>query len=162
MTPEEFKEAMKYQSPIEVIQGEITAKIEGEIMTAIQQYDIRVDKEELIKALQYDRKQYEKGYQDAKEDYQKPEDEWVPIKFRPLTEEEKERYPEEADGIYDCRLPDDGEEVLITTRWGAVCIDTFQNDGDTCYFEDHDDADEVTAWKHLPKPYEPEEKGCAE
>ena len=31
-------------------------------------YDIKVDKHELLRALQYDRNQYEKGYADAKAD----------------------------------------------------------------------------------------------
>ena len=54
-----------YKSPIEIIQGQLQVQLEGTIMRAVQQQDVIVDKEELIRALQYDRDQYEKGYADA-------------------------------------------------------------------------------------------------
>ena len=58
-----------YESPITEIIGEMRMKQveeqENHIYECIQQYGINVDKEELIKALQYDRDQYEKGYRDA-------------------------------------------------------------------------------------------------
>lgn len=55
-----------YKSPITIIQDQIQMKIENDILKAIQRQNIVVDKEELIKALGYDREQYEKGYEDAK------------------------------------------------------------------------------------------------
>ena len=51
-----------YQSPITLIAGEIETKMENDTMRVIQQYGIDVDKEELLKALKYDRDQYDKGY----------------------------------------------------------------------------------------------------
>lgn len=54
-----------YESPIRMIVGEMETKMEADTMSVIQRYGIDVDKEELIKALNYDRGQYEKGYQDA-------------------------------------------------------------------------------------------------
>ena len=39
-------------------------QIEGEIYKAVMNVGVNVDKEELIKALQYDRGQYQKGYKD--------------------------------------------------------------------------------------------------
>ena len=39
-------------------------QIEGEIYKAVMNVGVNVDKEELIKALQYDREQYQKGYKD--------------------------------------------------------------------------------------------------
>lgn len=54
-----------WESPVNVIMGEMQTKIEGDIYKAIQNVGIDVNKEELIKAMQYDRKQYEKGYADA-------------------------------------------------------------------------------------------------
>lgn len=58
-----------YQSPIEVIYTDIQTQIKEEadkrIYEAVQQCDIHVDKDELIKALQYDRRQYERGYLDG-------------------------------------------------------------------------------------------------
>ena len=57
--------SMSYQSPIEIISQGFQTKLEGNVMKAIYDYGIVVDKEELIKALQYDRKQYEKGFADG-------------------------------------------------------------------------------------------------
>ena len=54
-----------YESPIRRIVGEMETKMEADTMSVIQHYGIDVDKEELIKALAYDREQYDKGYQDG-------------------------------------------------------------------------------------------------
>ena len=83
-------------------------------------------------------------------------EEWHPIKFREMTEEEKERLAEiyQSTQIYDCDLPDPGEEVLITTKYGAVNVDAFFSDErDGAYFENYCCEDEVLAWRRLPKPY---------
>ena len=55
---------MSYQSPIEVIQTQMRNQIEGNIYKAVMNIGVNVDKEELLKALQYDREQYQKGYKD--------------------------------------------------------------------------------------------------
>jgi len=61
-----------YSSPIEVICGELQTQTEQEdekmVMKATRQVGVNVDKEELIKALQYDRNQYAEGYEDGKND----------------------------------------------------------------------------------------------
>ena len=57
--------APKYKSPISIIQKGITTQIEDDVCKAVWEYGIVVDKEELIKALRYDREQYEKGYADG-------------------------------------------------------------------------------------------------
>ena len=54
---------------------------------------------------------------------------------------------------YNCPLPDDCEEVLVSTAGGYVAIDTFHNDHGDCFFEDHSDPDEVVAWARLPEPF---------
>lgn len=54
-----------YEPPIEVIYGEISYAFEGEILKAVQKAGINVDKDELIKALKYDRDQYSKGHLDG-------------------------------------------------------------------------------------------------
>lgn len=59
---------MAYESPINMIMGEYRCHIEENIFKAVQNVGVDVNKEELIKALAYDRKQYEKGYQEG---YQK-------------------------------------------------------------------------------------------
>lgn len=61
-----------YESPITMYMSDIQRKIEkqteDEMMVAINQsIGFDVNKEELIKALKYDREQYEKGYKDGKE-----------------------------------------------------------------------------------------------
>ena len=59
-----------YKSPIEKIYGELQTQMvqedENMVMKAIREVGINVDKKELIKALQYDRNQYTKGYEDGK------------------------------------------------------------------------------------------------
>lgn len=58
-----------YKSPIELIikdyHMQIVKQQEDNVYRAVQEYGVTVDKEELVKALQYDRNQYEKGYKDA-------------------------------------------------------------------------------------------------
>lgn len=75
---------------------------------------------------------------------------WIPIKTRPMTEEEKEEIGHEYAFMYDCPLPEDGQEVLITDCYGNVEIDTFYRDYEGFYFENNCDDGEVIAW--MPKP----------
>jgi hypothetical protein len=62
-----------YESPIEMTISEIITDFkqyqEKQICEAIQRMNINISKEELIKALDYDRQQYEKGYNDAIEEF---------------------------------------------------------------------------------------------
>ena len=89
--------------------------------------------------------------------------EWIPLKTRPMTKDEKEHYINmgrseiiaDFGEILTCPLPDDGQEVLIS-QGGIVCIDTFYQDDD-CYFENAD-INDVDAWQPLPEPYEEGEK----
>lgn len=54
-----------YNSPIELFQEDMNVELEGTILKAVANVGVNVNKEELLKALNYDRKQYEKGYKDA-------------------------------------------------------------------------------------------------
>ena len=89
------------------------------------------------------------------------EPKWIPIKKRPLTHKEKEEFADlgySEDSItfmYDCPLPEDGEEVLITALYDKVKTDTFCRD-EGCHFEFYYDEDDVKAWMPLPKPYKAE------
>jgi hypothetical protein len=60
---------MSYLSPIEVVTEPLNraleTSIENDIYKAVLNYGISVDKEELIKALRYDRDQYTKGFVDG-------------------------------------------------------------------------------------------------
>jgi hypothetical protein len=57
-----------YKSPIEIIYTQMQNQAEGDIFRAVQSYGINVDKEELLRALRYDREQYHKGYADGASD----------------------------------------------------------------------------------------------
>jgi Zn finger protein HypA/HybF involved in hydrogenase expression len=63
---------MMYKSPIELIiadiQNQIAKEQDEEIYKAVVSVGISVDKEELVKALEYDRKQYLMGYEDGEAD----------------------------------------------------------------------------------------------
>ena len=55
-----------YQSPITIVQKKIVEEmaesIDGEVMRYVKKIGVDIDREELLKALKYDRDQYEKGY----------------------------------------------------------------------------------------------------
>lgn len=59
-----------YKCPIELelITTRIQAETENEIFKAVQKVGVNVDKDELVRALQYDREQYNKGYEDGYND----------------------------------------------------------------------------------------------
>lgn len=54
-----------YESAIEIMYGAMRSEIEGAVYKAVQDVGIKVDKEELLRALMYDRQQYEKGFKDG-------------------------------------------------------------------------------------------------
>ena len=58
-----------YESPINQILGEMQTTYENECIKYVQSVGFDVNKEELTKALMYDRNQYEKGYNDAVEEF---------------------------------------------------------------------------------------------
>lgn len=92
---------------------------------------------------------------------------WIPIKTRPMDEEERAEWSErlgyDIEGedalIYVSQPPDDGQEVLICSRYGTVRIDRFENDPDYgCFFEEKGDMDGIVAWMPLPEPWRGEEE----
>lgn len=62
-----------YKSPIEILRKTIIKETDDNIYKAVLDVGIKADKDELIKALEYDRQQFEKGYeagyQAAKDEY---------------------------------------------------------------------------------------------
>ena len=68
-------DSIDYNSPIEIMNQRITTLIEDNVMKAVYSADIKVDKQELIRALRYDRNQYQKGYEAAKAD--EPTASWI-------------------------------------------------------------------------------------
>lgn len=84
---------------------------------------------------------------------------WIPVKTRPVTEEEKKYFEEYSDYVcefmWDCPLPMDGQEVLITTKYGEVTTDTFICDGGYgSYFETYSDDGDVLAWMPYPEKFQ--------
>lgn len=79
---------------------------------------------------------------------------WIKIEYRPMTKEEKENHGiqdlQEAQ-MLNCQLPEDGQEVLITTN-GIVRTAIFCEEYGECGFED-EDISNVQAWMPMPKPY---------
>ena len=54
-----------YKSPIELITSQMTMEYENNILKCVQKIIPNIDKNELIKALHYDRNQYRNGYVDG-------------------------------------------------------------------------------------------------
>ena len=85
-----------------------------------------------------------------------PEQKWIPFENRPLTEEEKEEHPD-YDFILDCKLPENGQRILVNIKYmghEAVQMDEYYDD-DGCYLDSgYEICSEATAWMPLPKPYE--------
>lgn len=94
---------------------------------------------------------------------------WIPIRYRPLTVKERialaEHYGIEYcdtldEKAFDCPMPEDRQEILISTSWGVV-EDVADNDidgeGFICYgLENNGDWDGVDAWMPKPEPYKEE------
>lgn len=54
-----------YKSPITIYRQQMETQLEGEVLKVVEKYGVSADKEELIKALKYDREQYSKGYDEG-------------------------------------------------------------------------------------------------
>ena len=54
-----------WESPIQLLQTQMQMEMDGEMLRAVQKVGVNVDKEELLRALAYDRGQYDKGYKDG-------------------------------------------------------------------------------------------------
>lgn len=95
--------------------------------------------------------------------------EWIPIKYRPLTVKERIAFAEHygveycdtsEEKAFDCPMPKDRQEILISTSWGVV-EDVADNDidgeGFICYgLDGNGDWDGVDAWMPKPEPYKKE------
>lgn len=59
-----------YKSPVEIVQEQLKTQLDNKILFRVtQEIGINIDKDELLKALAYDRQQYEKGYNKAIDDF---------------------------------------------------------------------------------------------
>lgn len=79
---------------------------------------------------------------------------WTPVKYHQISEKERaeESISNDIQYILDCKMPDDGQEILITdgkTTWQ----DTSFIDCDGYYLDSNYDWIDITAWQPLPEPY---------
>ena len=94
-----------YQSPIEItrtvddIVTKIAEKQDETIVHACMRVGVNVDRDELVKALAYDRHQYEKGYVDGRVDIEKEIVHCRDCKFygETLTDEERDEFMSQED-----------------------------------------------------------------
>ena len=91
------------------------------------------------------------------------EPKWIPVKFRPMDSEEREYWEDQfgeelADEdavMFDCPMPEDGQEILVSYRkW--INMDKCEIDGGCYGLEGNGDWDDVIAWMPLPEPYKEE------
>lgn len=121
--------AKDYESPVTVqmrmIAQQIEEQRENQITLKIsEQMGVNIDKDELTRALAYDRDQYRRGYEAGWRARSKDVPQWIPIRTRPMTEEEKtirfNKYGQDAVfddmKVFDCPMPEDGQEILISTQ----------------------------------------------
>ena len=130
-----------YVSPISLCIQSITQDMcdqqEKDVLHAVMKCGVEVDREELIKALKYDREQYEKGYADGRADAQK----WISV---------EERLPEAYSTVL----------VVYKDAYGETSVGA----SILCNYADwigHGFAmarDAVTHWMPLPEPPKEEEE----
>ena len=91
---------------------------------------------------------------------------WIPVKTRPMNKEERQyweehygyTFGEDFDGImFDCPMPEDGEEVWVCSKCGNVWQDTCEED-EGIGLEGNGDWDDIVAWMpfNRPEPYKGE------
>lgn len=101
--------------------------------------------------------------------------EWIPITYRPLTVKERIEFAKHygieycdtlEEKAFDCPMPEDGQEILISTSWGVVedvAANDIDGEGFICYgLEIKGDWDEVDAWMPKPEPYKKEGESDAD
>lgn len=125
-----------WESPILIYQtamNGITTEIDGQIIAEIKtQVGIDINKEELIKAINYDRDSYNKGYNDGLN-----ADRWIPV---------ERELPKENETVMascgQCVFP----EARYSKKYGWEGLaDSLGDYWETIY--------DVEAWQPLPKPY---------
>jgi len=130
-----------YESPITAMISDITTEMQQEqdreIMNAILSVGISVDKDELVKALSYDRQQYGKGYAEGYAAAQADTPRWISV---------EERLPEKHVEVLIC-TEDYGKNELgfanIAVWDGSEWIETWNRKESIPY---------VSHWMPLPAP----------
>ena len=132
----------EYKSPIEVIYEDIQYKFEDAVLKAVQDCNIRVNKEELLSALMSDKERYEEAWQRG---YEAALPKWIPTK--------KE-------------CPKWGRRVIVMDTFGTVSMGYCRQKGEQVewrvvnprHFGRYTETLEPPiAWMPLPKPWKGEE-----
>lgn len=97
------------------------------------------------------------------------EPKWIPIKTRPMTDEERDYWSDqygydiehEQAVMFDCEMPKDQQAIWIQSKCGFVFEDICQNDDGMIGLEGNGDWDDIVAWmpKYIPEPYKAESVG---
>lgn len=66
----------KFDFPIKVIENPMDIHVEKEVFSAIRRVGVNVDRDELLRALNYERDQYAEGYRNGYEDCLKSDNAW--------------------------------------------------------------------------------------
>ena len=79
---------------------------------------------------------------------------WIPVKYHQISEKERaeESISNDIRYMLDCKMPDDGQEILVTNG-ESTWQDTSFIDCDGYYLDSGYDWIEITAWRPLPEPY---------
>lgn len=125
-----------YKSPVMVLETFMDSVLEerDDKLVAIlrSKIDVDVDKDELIRALQYDRDQYNAGYKDGRND--------AALKWISVSE----------------RFPEAGKEVLCLTKGFGQWVATWDDYGDEMWSDGEIWMNKygITHWMPLPEPPE--------
>ena len=140
-----------YTSPIKLVTNQIIMELDNDVVNAVQKVGIEVDKQELIRALKYDRDQYDKGYADGYNankwigvDDRMPEIETANIK------DGSRRYSESVRVLCACKQK--SGKVLVKEGYCRIYPDG------NFYWRIPGSIDSVTHW--MPLPEAPTQKGC--
>ncbi len=121
-----------YKSPVELITKQMHTEIEDYFFNAIQEVAVNIDKEELIRALQYDRGQYDKGYRDGKQT-----NKWISV---------EDRLPEKYEDVLIYRGQFIGNLINVYTYLG-------NNEWEDEYgYWSRTKDESITHWMPLPTP----------
>lgn len=128
-----------YENPItrytEDIMANIVKKEEGYLVESVHKVGFDIDKEELAKALRYDRDQYEKGFNDGR---LSAESHWIPVTERlpePVAESQKREW------------------FITSNQYGGVTITCYEFESSP--FKEGWQTDmTILAWMPLPAPWE--------
>ncbi len=84
---------------------------------------------------------------------------WIPVKYHQISEKERaeECISKDIQYMLDCKMPDDGQEILVTDG-KSTWQDTSFIDSNGYYLDGGYDWIDITAWQPLPELYKEDKK----